>query len=131
VVTHKTILDLNVNGRITLTTFYVTGLGKNVLILGLSWLRKHNPIVNWAKGTIQNRLPIAMKKQINRIHILNQKLTMNILFTKLTMVRKATIEEIIDEEAPIISKNPNTNRPLRKYSKMKHQSQQLFPKKQL
>jgi hypothetical protein len=29
------------------TTFAVTSLGKEDLILGYTWLRKHNPEVNW------------------------------------------------------------------------------------
>ena len=29
------------------TTFAISGLGKQKLILGLSWLQKHNPEINW------------------------------------------------------------------------------------
>jgi hypothetical protein len=32
--------------------FYVTGLGKQKIILGFPWLHKHNPIINWKKGEI-------------------------------------------------------------------------------
>jgi hypothetical protein len=32
--------------------FYVTGLGKQKVILGFPWLHKHNPIINWKKGEI-------------------------------------------------------------------------------
>jgi hypothetical protein len=32
--------------------FYVTGLGKQRIILGFPWLHKHNPIINWKKGEI-------------------------------------------------------------------------------
>ena len=36
----------------------VTNLGKNSLILGYMWLRKHNPTIDWEKGTIKfNRCP--------------------------------------------------------------------------
>ena len=35
------------------TTFCVTNLGKQKLLLGHSWLRKHNPKINWAKGEIK------------------------------------------------------------------------------
>jgi hypothetical protein len=54
-VTHETFLDLTVNGEQKKTRFYVTGLGKDTLILGLPWLRENNPIVNWAEGTIRSR----------------------------------------------------------------------------
>jgi hypothetical protein len=32
--------------------FYVTGLGKQRIILRFSWLHKHNPIIDWKKGGI-------------------------------------------------------------------------------
>jgi hypothetical protein len=32
--------------------FYVTGLGKQKIILGFSWLHKYNLIINWKKGEI-------------------------------------------------------------------------------
>ena len=36
----------------------VTNLRKNSLILGYMWLKKHNPTINWEKGTVKfNRCP--------------------------------------------------------------------------
>jgi hypothetical protein len=32
--------------------FYITGLGKQKMILGLPWLKRHNPLVDWTKGTL-------------------------------------------------------------------------------
>jgi hypothetical protein len=32
--------------------FYVTGLGKQKIILEFPWLYKHNLIINWKKGEI-------------------------------------------------------------------------------
>jgi hypothetical protein len=32
--------------------FYVTGLGKQRIILGFPWLHRHNSIINWKKGEI-------------------------------------------------------------------------------
>ena len=38
----------------------VTNLGKNSLILGYTWLRKHNPTIDWEKGTVKfNRCPCS------------------------------------------------------------------------
>ena len=31
----------------------VTNLGKNSLILGNTWLKKHNPSINWEKGMVK------------------------------------------------------------------------------
>jgi len=33
--------------------FAVTGLGKQKLILGHSWLRKHNPEIDWVTGEVK------------------------------------------------------------------------------
>ena len=33
--------------------FYVTGLGKQKIILGFPWLNKYNPIIDWMKGEIK------------------------------------------------------------------------------
>lgn len=35
-----------------LVKYFVTALGDQDVILGLSWLRQYNPLVNWKKGTI-------------------------------------------------------------------------------
>jgi hypothetical protein len=32
--------------------FYVTGLGKQKIILGFPWLHKYNLIINWKKGEV-------------------------------------------------------------------------------
>jgi hypothetical protein len=55
VVMHKAIINLGVNGKEDPTTFFITGLGKDNVILGLTWLRKHNLIVNWKEGTLKDR----------------------------------------------------------------------------
>ena len=31
----------------------VTGLGKQKIILGFTWLNKHNPIIDWRNGKIE------------------------------------------------------------------------------
>jgi len=33
--------------------FAVTGLGKSQMILGLSWLREHNPEIDWATSEVK------------------------------------------------------------------------------
>jgi hypothetical protein len=55
VVTHKAVIDLNVNGKEDPTTFYITRLEKDNVIQGLTWLRKRNLIVNWKEGTLKDR----------------------------------------------------------------------------
>ncbi|KAF8221940.1 hypothetical protein L208DRAFT_1027875, partial [Tricholoma matsutake] len=46
---------LAINGRTFLTTFLIAGLGGEAIILGLPWLRKMNPVINWRTRTFQFR----------------------------------------------------------------------------
>jgi hypothetical protein len=41
--------------RIMTEWFYVTALGDQNLILGLPWLEKHNPIIDWTEKTLEFR----------------------------------------------------------------------------
>ncbi|KAI5114635.1 hypothetical protein M0805_007541, partial [Coniferiporia weirii] len=43
---------IKIGGRSITTTFLVTSLGKEDIILGLPWLKRHNPAINWTTGTI-------------------------------------------------------------------------------
>jgi hypothetical protein len=45
-------LDLHVNGKTYTKQFLITGLGNQKVILGLPWLRKHNPEINWKEETL-------------------------------------------------------------------------------
>lgn len=51
-ITHSTDIWINIGGRRSKITCLVTGLGKETLILGLPWLRKENPTINWKEGTL-------------------------------------------------------------------------------
>jgi hypothetical protein len=52
---YYTELDLQVNGKKNTERFLITGLGNQKIILGLPWLQKHNPEINWKEGTLQWR----------------------------------------------------------------------------
>jgi imidazole glycerol phosphate synthase subunit HisF len=74
-ITRSTITDLSVNGKRMKTRFLVTGLGKETIILGLPWLQKVNPDIDWKKGTFQYRnstIPIR-KTTIEEIPVENTK----------------------------------------------------------
>ena len=45
-------LNIKISDQIFQERFYITGLGNQKVIFGLSWLRKHNPEINWEKGTV-------------------------------------------------------------------------------
>jgi hypothetical protein len=44
--------DLHVNGKTHMGQFLITGLGNQKVILGLPWLQKHSPEINWKEGTL-------------------------------------------------------------------------------
>ena len=44
---------LQLGNRVAYTQLLVTTIGKEEIILGLPWLRKTNPQINWAQSTIQ------------------------------------------------------------------------------
>ena len=49
---YYTDLYIKIGDRTFLERFYITGLGNQKIILGLPWLRKHNPEIDWEKGTV-------------------------------------------------------------------------------
>jgi Retroviral aspartyl protease len=52
---YYTNLDLHVNSKAHMEQFLIMGLGNQEVILGLPWLWKHNPEINWKEGTLQWR----------------------------------------------------------------------------
>ena len=51
-ITHTCDLIVTINDHVKTLTFAVTNTGSSNAILGLSWLRFHNPLVNWRTGNI-------------------------------------------------------------------------------
>jgi hypothetical protein len=45
-------LEFSLGERKFKERFYVTGLGKQRIILGFPWLHKYNPIIDWKKGEV-------------------------------------------------------------------------------
>ena len=52
-VTHTTTVFMEYLGHREELTAEVTNLGKNSLILGYTWLQKHNPSIDWRSGVIK------------------------------------------------------------------------------
>ena len=46
-------LEFKINSRKFREQFYVTGLGKQKIIMGFTWLQKYNPLINWKTGRIK------------------------------------------------------------------------------
>ena len=52
-VTHAVSITVDFLGHREALRAEVTNLGKNSLILGYMWLKKHNPSIDWEKGTVK------------------------------------------------------------------------------
>jgi len=50
---HKVYLAVKVNRHLEVTRFLVTNIGTDDIILGHTWLRKHNPAINWRKSLLR------------------------------------------------------------------------------
>ena len=49
-ITSFVVLNLVIDGRTKRTRLLITGLGRQKIILGFSWLREQNPDINWQTG---------------------------------------------------------------------------------
>ena len=52
-VMHTTTITMEYLGHREELCAEVTNLGKNLLILGYTWLKKHNPVIDWQMGTMK------------------------------------------------------------------------------
>jgi Retroviral aspartyl protease len=67
---YHTDLDLQVNSKTNMEQFLITGLGNQKIILGLPWLWKHNPEINWKEEILQWRTT-AMEEVLDEEEHLN------------------------------------------------------------
>ena len=51
-ITKYTWLDLTINGRTQHHNLFITGLGKQKIILGYPWFKQNNPEIDWEKCTL-------------------------------------------------------------------------------
>jgi RNase H-like domain found in reverse transcriptase/Reverse transcriptase (RNA-dependent DNA polymerase)/Integrase zinc binding domain len=104
-ITHSATIDLTVNERTMKTRCLVTGLGKESIILGLPWLRQHNPTVDWSTGAFEFREEARLRRlERNKAIAKNWRDTMiGSAFTRPppptipTIPMKLTIEEVPEE----------------------------------
>src|SRR5688572_20634377 len=55
---HFASLNITIGNRTNRLNFFVCGLRKQSVILGLPWLKRNNPDIDWAKGTLTWRTPM-------------------------------------------------------------------------
>jgi hypothetical protein len=95
-IVHTTTTDITVHGKTKKTKLFVSGLGKETVILGLPWLRKENPDINWKEGTFWYRDELLMA----RIKTIVEKSRCNHM-KPVKPWPKAMVEEIPDKEQPV------------------------------
>ena len=53
VITERCLIPFRIKDETMTEWFYVTMIGDQDLILGLPWLEKHNPIIDWKEKTLE------------------------------------------------------------------------------
>jgi predicted aspartyl protease len=51
-VTHDGLVDLTINNHYETIRLYCITIGNSPIIVGLPWLRRHNPSINWKEGCV-------------------------------------------------------------------------------
>jgi hypothetical protein len=64
-ITHYCILFVRIGEKVTSVKFYVTELGGEDVILGLPWLKKENPVIDWKKNTVELLDENSSEKELN------------------------------------------------------------------
>ena len=52
-ITERCLIPFRIKDKTMTKWFYITTIGDQDLILGLPWLEKHNPIINWKEKTLE------------------------------------------------------------------------------
>jgi hypothetical protein len=60
-------LSFTINGKSQTQRLFLTGLGKQKIILGFPWLQEQNPIINWRTGEFCWPIQIPDMKKIRRL----------------------------------------------------------------
>ena len=90
-------LNIKIGDRTFLERFYITGLGNQKVILRLPWLRKHNPEIDWEKGTVIWRNQEQSKNLVKQWQL------------KRESIRKAQQLSMEEEEDLELAKNHSLN----------------------
>ena len=99
-ITQSTTLDLNISGRTKPVEFYITGLGRQNLILGFPWLEEENPDIDWKQGTVKWRKP--------SVKLEDEEDFEGIQKNPLPTESVSLIQALDDEEVPELEKTEDT-----------------------
>ena len=95
-ITHCVWMKLLFGNRKISCRFYISGLGKEQMILGLPWLKQYNPVIDWQKKTIK-LLPHQLFPTL--FQLWNKRKDQEQTKSSLKIAaRKVTVEDITPEE---------------------------------
>ena len=98
-ITHCVWLKLDIKGHKISTRFYISGLGTEQVILGLPWLRRYNPQIDWIKKTLKLQTE-SLIPTFGQIWRRKKELEHSKPYSTIKK-RKTTLKEIKDEDMPI------------------------------
>ena len=105
--TQEVELHFAIQGHVTKGWFHVVNLNKKAIIIGMSWLRTHNPVIDWKSGKLQfTRCP----KTCGAINI--DKTETNELMeqskSELVDIDEDTINKLLEGHRIMMFENPST-----------------------
>ena len=63
-ITHEAQFTTHIQGHKSTEWYYVTNIGAKTMIIGFTWLRSHNPVIDWRSGKIEfSRCPYSCDTQ--------------------------------------------------------------------
>ena len=81
-ITHEVELRFVIQGHVTKGWFHVVDLGQKSVIIGMSWLRAHNPIIDWVTGKLEfKRCPTSCGGHSQTINNLQQLVAESLEYT--------------------------------------------------
>jgi predicted aspartyl protease len=52
-ITHEAQITIQVQGHRSTEWYFVTDIGTKDMIIGMTWLKSHNPLINWRTGALE------------------------------------------------------------------------------
>ena len=104
--TQEVELCFAIQGHVSKGWFHVVNLNKKVMIISMSWLRTHSPVINWETGKIQfTHCPKTCGAQ--NIDEPSVKILIEQSRSEMVNIDDETINELLDSQI-FIMENPST-----------------------
>src|SRR3981189_106046 len=96
---------LEINGHKERASFAVCGLGKKTIIIGETWLKQHNPSIDWKEGRMEfSRCPSSCGHTIQEIYEEEERIFM-IMIDPSVSINSVAQDLAIEEEKKKVKKS--------------------------